>query len=332
MPIGLSRGTGLAVSIIAIVAVASLTVVFFLQPQTPIDTELVLTINVGDSSDNYTMSDLYSLPSITCSAGFVKTGTSPYTIVNPSNWTGIPLAQLLSRTGSLPENYSLRILSSDGYDTYFTVSECEGSLEAYNSSTAEPIGIQNFTMVLAYRQNGESISNETGGPLRLIMRPDGDYMSAGHTFAKYIREISVVDRTQPWSLELKGVLEWNMTHDVYYSLGSCTHHRKSITLNGTLYAGVALWTIVSSMDGGNDIHYSFNNSLVPTNYTITVWSETGSYLNFTSYEIAFNNDIVIAGWADEILLLPPEWPLKLVTASGASLDSVIRIEMTGWQS
>jgi hypothetical protein len=123
-----------------------------------------------------------------------------------------------------------------------------------------------------------------------------------------------------------------MTHDVYYSLGSCDHHRKTVTLNDTLYAGVALWTIIASMDGGNDIHYSFNNSLVPTNYTVTVWSETGSHFNFTSYEVAFNNDIVIAGWVNEILLVPPEWPLKLVTADGIFLDSIVRIEMTGWQS
>ena len=332
MPISLNRSTGLAVSVVAIVVVASLTVVFLFQPQTPMDTEVVLTVNVSGSSTNYTMSELVALPSITASAGFVKTGTTPYTIVNPSNWTGVPLAQLLTQTGSLPENYSLEVLSSDGYITYFTASELEGSLEAYDLSTAESIGIQNFTVVLAYRQNGELISNETGGPLRLIMQPDGDYMSAGHTFAKYVIEISVIDETQPWSLELKGVLEWNMTHDVYYSLGSCDHHRKTVTLNETLYAGVALWTIIASMDGGNDIHYSFNNDLIDTNYTVTVWSDTGSYLNFTSYDIAFKNDIVIAGWADETLLAPPEWPLKLVTASGAFLDNVVRIEMTGWQS
>jgi DMSO/TMAO reductase YedYZ molybdopterin-dependent catalytic subunit len=324
------RRSVLAVTAIVIVTIASLSVLFLLQPQDQGELDIVLTINVDDAGTNYTLDDLTTLPNVTASAGFVKTGTNPYIIVEPSIWTGIPLVHLLSLTGNLPANYSLQVLSSDGYITYFTMAEVQGSNEAYNSSTADPIGLQNFTMVLAYVQNGELLTNETGGPLRLVLIPDGDYLSAGHSWPKYVREITVIDETEPWQLELSGVLSWNMTHDIYYSLGSCPHHRKNITLNDILYAGVALWTIIASMDGGNDIHYSFNNSLVSTNYTVTVWSGTGSHLNFTSYEIAFNNDLILAGWADDMLLIPPEWPLKLVSAEGLFLDNIVRIEMSGW--
>jgi DMSO/TMAO reductase YedYZ molybdopterin-dependent catalytic subunit len=330
MSSGLNRRIALAITAIVIVIIASLSVAFLLQPRNQSELDIVLTVNVGDSSTNYTLDDLTSLPNITGTAGFVKTGTNPYVIVDPSNWTGIPLVHLLSLTGSLPMNYSLQVLSSDGYITYFTMAEVQGSVEAYNSSTAELIGPKNFTMVLAYIQNGELLTNETGGPLRLVLFPDGNYISAGHSWPKYVREITVIDETEPWQLELNGVISWNMTHDIYYSLGSCPHHRKNITLNDTIYAGVALWTLIASMDGGNDIHYSFNNSLVSTNYTVTVWSGSGSHLNFTSYEIAFNNDLIIAGWANETLLSPPEWPLKLVTAEGLSLDNIVRIEMSGW--
>jgi DMSO/TMAO reductase YedYZ molybdopterin-dependent catalytic subunit len=329
---GLNRRNILAIAAIAIVLIASLTVVFLLQPQEESELDIVLTINVGDASTNYTMADLTNLPNVTGYAGFVKTGTNPYVIVDPTEWTGVPLMHLLSLTSSLPANYSLRVLSIDGYITYFTMAEVQGSFEAYNSSSTEQIGLRNFTMVVAYMQNGEMLSNETGGPLRLVLFPDGDYLSAGHLWPKYVREITVIDETEPWQLELSGVVSWNMTHDVYYSLGSCPHHRKNITLNDVIYAGVALWTIIASMDGGNDTHYSFNNSLVSTNYTVTVWSGTGLYLNFTSYEIAFNDGLILAGWADETLLSPPEWPLKLVTAGGLSLDNIVRIEMSGWQS
>ncbi len=326
----LNRRTVLAVTAIVIVIIASLTVVFILQPQNQSELVTVLTVNVRDSSTNYTIDDLTNLLSITGYTGFVKTGTNPSVIVEPSNWTGIPLVHLLSLTDNLPVNYSLQILSSDGYITYFTMGEMQGSFEAYNISTGEPIGPRNFTMVLGYMQNGEQLTNETGGPLRLVLFPDGDYLSAGHSWPKFVQEISVIDETAPWDLELKGVISLNMTHDVYYSLGSCPHHRKNITLNDVLYAGVALWTIISSMDGGEDIHYSFNNSLVSTNYTVTVWSGTGSHLNFTSYEMAFNNNIILAGWTDEMLLVSPEWPLKLVTAGGFFLDNIVRIEMSGW--
>jgi hypothetical protein len=329
---GLDRRIVLAVTAIVLVIIATLTVVVFLHPQNQSEPDIVLTVNVGYSSTNYTLDELTKLSNITGYAGFVKTGTNPYVIVNPSNWTGIPLANLLSLTGNLPMNYSLQVVSSDGYITYFTMAEVQGFMEAYNLSTANPIGSRNFTMILAYMQNGETLSNETGGPLRLVLIPDGDYLSAGHNWPKFVREITVIDETKPWYLELRGVNSWNMTHDIYYSLGSCPHHRKNITLNDVPYAGVALWTIISSMDGGDDIHYSFNNSLVSTNYTVIVWSGTGAHLNFTSYEIAFNNDMILAGWVDEMLLAPPEWPLKLITAEGIFLDNIVRIEMTGWQS
>jgi hypothetical protein len=324
--------TGLGISIIGVVVIASFGILLYFQQGEANESEVVLTVNIGSASNNYTMGDLIEMPNVTASTGFVKTGTNPYVIVEPSNWTGISLLYLLNQTGNLPANYSLRILSSDGYITYFTRAEVLGSVEAYNSSTAVPIGFRNFTMILAYMQDFQFLTNETGGPLRLALLPNGEYISAGHSWPKYVREISVIDETEPWTLELVGVTSWNMAHDIFYSLGSCPHHRKYIRLDNVSFAGVALWTLIASMDGGYDIHYSFNNSLVATNYTVTVWSNSDSYLNFTSYEIAFNNDIILAGWADEILLEPPEWPLKLVTVSGVFLDAVVRIEMTGWQA
>jgi len=232
--------------------------------------------------------------------------------------------------GTLPENYSLEVLSSDGYTTYFTKSEVQGVLEAYDSTTGEPIGPRNFTMIVAYQESGELLPEEYGGPLRIAFLPEGDYMSAGHSWPKYVANLTILDETEPWSLELEGVVSWNMTHDVYYSLGSCPHHRKSITYNDVVYSGVALWTLVSSMDGGNDVHYSFNSSLIATNYTVTIWSGSGNSITFTSWELAYNNSLLIAGWADERLLVPPDWPLKLVTSDGYVLGNIVRIVMTGW--
>jgi DMSO/TMAO reductase YedYZ molybdopterin-dependent catalytic subunit len=327
-----ARRAGIAVVAIAIVLMASFGIILLFPRESQSSPDVVLTVTIGNEVSNYTLDSIIRMPNITGYTGFVKTGTNPYIIVDPSNWTGVPMLYLLNLTGSLPANFSLKVLSSDGYITYFTRAEVLGSVEAYNSSTAESIGPRTFIMALAYMQDFELLTNETGGPLRLVLIPNGAYYSAGHSWPKLVREISVIDETEPWSLELNGVTAWNMTHDIYYSLSSCPHHRKFITLNNISYAGVALWTIVASMDGGNDIHYSFNNSLVSTNYTVTLWSQNGSSINFTSYELAYNNDMVLAGWADEVLLIAPEWPLKLVTASGTYLDAIVRIEMTGWQS
>jgi len=324
----------LSILIIVMILVTAIAVVFLVQLPTtqnnPDNGIIVLTVSNSDVTMNYTMNGLMALPSITGLAGFVRTGVSPPTISGPFNYTGIAVSTLFADIGTLPENYSLEVLSSDGYTTYFNKSEVHGTLEAYNSVSAEPIGLRNFTMVLAYQEDGVPLSEEYGGPLRMVFLPDGDYMSAGHSWPKYIANLTIIDETEPWSLELDGVSSWNMTHDVYYSLGSCPHHRKSITHDDVTYCGVALWTLIASMDGGNDDHYSFNSSLISTNYSITVWSGTGDSISFTSYEIAFNNSLLIAGWADEELLVPPDWPLKLVTSAGFLLSNIITIEMTGW--
>ncbi|MFW9843235.1 MAG: molybdopterin-dependent oxidoreductase, partial [Candidatus Thorarchaeota archaeon] len=285
-------------TIIVAVIAASLSVVLILQQSgTP---ETVLTINLNDSSWNYTMVDLASSGE-TSEAGFVKTGTYPPVVVEPSNWTGVSVLTLLSQIENMPANYSLQILSSDGYITYFTMAEVQGEIESFDSTSGNSIGLGNFTMMLAFQQNGELLDNETGRPLRVVWIPEGDYISAGHSWPKFVREITIIDETDPWSLDLRGIDSWNMTHDVYYSLASCPHHRKYITLNDASYYGVALWTIISSMDGGSDVHYSFNNSLVSTNYTVTLWNSTGGHMNFTSYNIAFNNNIVLAGWIGDTL-------------------------------
>jgi len=324
----------LSILVIAMILVTATAVVFLVQLPTtqnnPDNETIVLTVSSSDVTMNYTMNGLMALPSITGLAGFVRTGVSPPTISGLYNYTGVAVSTLFADIGTLPENYSLEVLSSDGYTTYFNKSEVQGILEAYDSVSAEPIGPRNFTMVLAYQEDGVPLSEEYGGPLRMVFLPDGDYMSAGHSWPKYIANLTIIDETEPWSLELDGVSSWNMTHDVYYSLGSCPHHRKSITRDDVMYSGVALWTLVASMDGGNDDHYSFNSSLISTNYSITVWSGTGDSISFTSYEIAFNNSLLIAGWADEELLVPPDWPLKLVTSAGFLLSNIITIEMTGW--
>jgi hypothetical protein len=329
-----TRNKILSVFVILIVLTTVVSIVFLIQQPTNDNEDevrnIALTITVGDNDANYTIDELMTLPSTSGLGSFVRTGVSPPTFSDPYNYTGVNILDLLTGVGTLPENYSLEVLSSDGYTTYFNKSEVHGVLEAYNSTTGEPIGPRNFTMIVAYMEGEEMIAEEYGGPLRVVILPEGEYLSAGHSWPKYVANLTIIDDTEPWSLELDGVTPWNMTHDVYYSLGSCPHHRKDIAQEDIVYSGVTLWTLIASMDGGTDDHYSFNSSLISTNYTVTVWSGTGASISFTSYEVAYNNSLLIVGWADEELLKAPDWPLLLVTSDGYLLGNIVRIVMTGW--
>ncbi|MCK4566732.1 MAG: hypothetical protein KAU48_05415, partial [Candidatus Thorarchaeota archaeon] len=106
---GLNRRPFFAIIGIVIVVTASLSVIFLLQQIGQNEPETVLTVSLNDSSTNYTLDDLTSLPSVTGKSGFVKTGAYPPVIVNPTNWTGVPVLHLLSLVENLPANHSLQI-------------------------------------------------------------------------------------------------------------------------------------------------------------------------------------------------------------------------------
>ncbi len=331
----LARKIVLAALGIIMILVAIVAIIPLLQPlpngNGTEDRDVVLTVSIIDTTKNYTMEELMEFPSFSGLAGFIKTAANPPIPGDIFNYTGVRVSDLLVDIGGLPENYTLEVLSSDNYAMYFSKSEVQGELAAYDSITAELIGLRNFTMVLAYEENGEPLSVEFGGPLRIAFLPtDGNYMSAGHSWSKFVTNLTIIDETPPWSLELDGVTSWNMTHDVYYSLGSCPHHRRSISQGDVVYSGVPLWTLIASMDGGQDDHFSFNSSLIASNYTVTIWSGTGENISFTSYQVAYNNSLLIAGWADDELLASPDWPLMLVTDNDFLFGNIVRIVMSDW--
>ncbi len=295
----------------------------------PEETEVepsVLSITVGDETTGYSMSELLALPSVTGEGGYKKTTG---TIVGPYTYTGVTIQHLLEITGTLPVEYSIEAIASDFYTTYFNRTEVEGALKAYDAETGDPLGRGNFTVILAYHEGGEPLDH--GGPLRIVTLSENGFLSDGHYWAKDVVNITLIDEIEPWSLELRGVEEWNMTHDIYYSLASCPHHHVELALGESVHAGVPLWTIIASMDGGDDDHYLFNATLLSKNYNVTLYSGDGANVTFTAEQLAYNSSIIVAGWVNGALLQEPDWPLKLIVPDEISiLGNIVRIEMTGW--
>ena len=285
----------------------------------------ILNVIRGDTLLSYSLLEIMDMPSATGIGGYKK---SSGTITGPYTYTGVVVEYLLNQTGDLPIQYSVEIVSDDGYTTYYNKSHIEGWFDAYNATTGDPVGLQECEMILAYYEGGEPIPS--GGPLRVATINDDGYVTDGHFWAKFVVNITLIDEVEPWELELRGPQEWNMTHDVYYSLASCTHHRTEILRDGSTYTGVPLWTIISSIDGGEDVHYTFNISLAVSGYNVTLFDGLGGKANFTSVQLAGNSSILIAGWVNGSLLDSPDWPLKLVTPSGVLLGNIARIVMWGW--
>jgi DMSO/TMAO reductase YedYZ molybdopterin-dependent catalytic subunit len=284
----------------------------------------ILTTQRGDSALGFTMSEIQDMPSVTGTGGYKR---SSGTIVGPFTYTGVEMEYILNQTGALPADYTIEVVASDGYTTYYNKSQVDGLFDAYDQS-GNPIGVQQFTLVLAYDEGGDSLPE--GGPLRVVTLSEDGYLSDGHFWAKAVDNITLIDEVEPWELELDGVQSWNMAHDDYYSLASCPHHRTEVTFDGTVYAGVPLWTIVSSFDGGEDVHYTYNVSLAVTGYNVSLFDESGAFVNFTSAQLAGNASIIVAGWANGSLMEGDDWPIKLVTPEGNMLGNIVRIEMWGF--
>jgi hypothetical protein len=286
-----------------------------------------ITIQTESEAIGFTMDELQQMPSVTGDAGYVK---STGTIEGPFTYTGVELEYLLNQTEYLPPEYGLEVVASDDYTEYFNSTEAQGELRAYDSTTGEVVGRSNFTPVLAYYEDDEPLTN--GGPIRLVFFNEDGYFTDGHYWIKDVVNITVLSQVESWQLELVGVYSLNMTHDVFYSGASCTHHRKSVANNGSEYEGLALWTIVARMDGADDEHFQFNSSLITKNYTVTLYDSEENFVSFNAYEVAYNDSLVLAAWVDGELLSEPDWPIRLVSEDGnRNLGSIVRIEMTGWE-
>jgi hypothetical protein len=119
-------------------------------------------------------------------------------------------------------------------------------------------------------------------------------------------------------LELNGTTVYEMDRQTFESVASCDYHAASWSFEndtGThTYTGVALWMLVSAVDGadGPDTEYLFNDLLAFAGYTVRVTAADGYNKTFTSMQVARNDTIIVANKLDGEPLPDDEWPLKIV--------------------
>ena len=126
-----------------------------------------------DKPMSYSLADLSALPQTNLVRDFqCVTGWR----VPKVPWSGVRLADLLSRSGVKPAGKALRFLSFDGTYT--------------ESLTLEQA--QNPDMLVATRMLNGPVSHDHGGPVRLYAAPMYGYKSI-----KWLSEIQVVEAVQP---------------------------------------------------------------------------------------------------------------------------------------
>lgn len=272
--------------------------------------EVVLTVE-GATTVDLTLYDLQSMDSMTSEGGFIK---STGTVEGPFEITGVALKDLVDLVYA-GDDYSVEVVATDGYAMTYTNSQIEnGTYEHYDTSGAS-LGTDDFTMVVAYAQDGLPLVDMV---LRMAIIDDSAPITDGHYWAKYVRTVNILAPVKDYTLELNGTMLYEMDRPTFESVATCDYHALSWSFEnetGThTYTGVALWTLVSAVDGadGPDTEYLFNDLLAFSGYNVRVTAEDGYNKVFTSMQVARNDSIIVANKLDGEPLPYGEWPLRIV--------------------
>jgi len=274
------------------------------------DGVVVLTIAMGTTSVDFTMEELHDMDSVTESGTLIK---STGTVVGPNEYTGVPLASLVDVVYSGVE-YGLEVESTDGYTMTYNVSQVEDGLFEHYTSEGVSLGFGEFTMIVAYAQDGSPLVDMD---LRIAIVDESVPITDGHFWAKYARTLYVVPLVKEWTIELNGITSMEIDRQTFESIASCPYHAVNYTFEndtGThVYTGVALWTVVSAVDGADGLYdeYMFNDLQAFAGYNVNV-SADDYYYGFDSMQVARNDSIIIANELDGEPLEDEEWPLKIV--------------------
>jgi hypothetical protein len=132
----------------------------------------VLTVIYGNEQINYTLDQIKSMVSYT---GIGAKINKKLSITGPYNYTGVKMSTFLSELKNLKTskkaNYSINTTSKDGYSQHFTYEEIQGSIEKLNE-TRVSLGYSNFTLIIAYMQEGDEITDSEDGPLMIVFVDD----------------------------------------------------------------------------------------------------------------------------------------------------------------
>lgn len=149
---------------------------------------IALTVRYGDEQVNYTIDEIESMISYTGEGAKIN---NYYTITGPYNYTGVKISTFLSEFKNLPLNYSINSTSIDGYTQHYTYQEIQGNVEKLNE-TRVSVGIGNFSMIVAYKLDGEDITDSEDGPLMIVFVDE--YYSDSSLWAKQLNLIEIIKK------------------------------------------------------------------------------------------------------------------------------------------
>ncbi|MEA2004433.1 MAG: dockerin type I repeat-containing protein [archaeon] len=216
-----------------------------------------------------------------------------YTDSKNITWEGIPLWYLVGRVedeiqhgaGAFNdtlalEGYSVKVISGDGWST------CLDSADI----------ARNDGYIVANKLNGSALPENTSSgkpcwPLHL----KGANVTGGQQVGN-IAKIELVGLPEPpegWTLKLLGDVGDTITQAEFEDAVSC--HGVTYTDGSGTWKGVPLWYLAGAVDDlETTSHWTFNDTLAATNYTVKVIAADDYNRTFDGGKVAYRNGYIVA--------------------------------------
>ncbi|MBC7099481.1 molybdopterin-dependent oxidoreductase [Candidatus Bipolaricaulota bacterium] len=273
----------------------------------------VLTVTFGERTISLTMEELGALPSYQGMGGFV---TSAGKVHPPVEYKGVLLQDLCALVGGIGPGDVVRVIARDGYTMTLTYEQVvAGAFDAYDVATGKAVDFPGpLRPVLAYEREGKSLSEQAGGPLRLVVLGAREVVTDGHWWVKWVEAIEIGEAVEPWVLRLEGAITATVDMATFEAGAAPGCHGRSWQDDkGRTWTGIPLWLFLGYVD--DEIQHgdgAFNDALAEAGYTVEVVAADGYTVILDSRLIARNDGVLLAYLLDGAPLPGDYRPLRLV--------------------
>jgi DMSO/TMAO reductase YedYZ molybdopterin-dependent catalytic subunit len=154
----------------------------------PIDWEVKL-IGSNGEQQVITYEEIRGLPYHEASGGLL---TSAGVVYGPYEVKGVLLQELCDLVGGITPNDFVSVSAPDGYSMAFGYDQIySGDFLTWDSVTMHEVSNEKQMVLLTYEWDGNPISHNDGGPLRLVVAGSGNLLTEGHNWVMWVDEIEI---------------------------------------------------------------------------------------------------------------------------------------------
>ena len=286
--------------------------------------DVAIKVSTAANTRSFTLKDLKKLQAV---EGYGGIKNSAGTITPPAKFKGVPVTSVLEALGGLPAGSGLTVAAKDGYAMTMSADQVQtGKFVTYDVSTGDEKTVDTPPqLVLAYERDGKPLDPNADGIVRLVLlTPQGDEVTDGHWWIKWVASLEVKPEPAGWALKLDGGIQDQVDRASFDSCSAPNCHGVAWKdSEGTTWSGVPLYYLLGRADDqqkhGNG---AFNSTLAAQGYQVEVTGAGGKSTSLDSSKVALSKEYILANKAGGKELTGPDAPLRLVGAA-VGADSTV---------